>query len=287
MINIEFQKENLIKSPLNYTGGKYKLLPQLLPLFPDNINTFVDLFTGGCNVGINVQANKIICNDIESHIIELLKQFKLLGYNKINKQLNMIISELQLSNTNKESYLNLRKLYNNEQTWDKFYLLICHSFNNQIRFNHKGKFNLPFGARTYNSKMKDNLSLFCNKISNKNIIFTNKDFKLILFDILKNNNLSNYFVYCDPPYSLNFKEYNGTHYWNTKNDIQLFNLLDEINKKQGKFALSNIFESKGKINNLLKEWSKKYNVYYLNNTYKNCNYIRKNIKDIEVLITNY
>ena len=36
-----------IKSPLNYTGGKYKLLPQILPLFPNEIDTFIDLFGGG------------------------------------------------------------------------------------------------------------------------------------------------------------------------------------------------------------------------------------------------
>lgn len=62
---MEFNKKDLAKSPLNYTGGKFKLLPQILPLFPDNINTFIDLFTGGCNVGVNVEANKIVCNDIE------------------------------------------------------------------------------------------------------------------------------------------------------------------------------------------------------------------------------
>ena len=56
-------KNNYIKSPLNYTGGKYKLLKQIIPLLPDNINTFVDLFGGGFNVGINVKANKIIYND--------------------------------------------------------------------------------------------------------------------------------------------------------------------------------------------------------------------------------
>jgi len=33
-----------ILSPLNFTGGKYKLLPQILPLFPEKINTFVDIF---------------------------------------------------------------------------------------------------------------------------------------------------------------------------------------------------------------------------------------------------
>lgn len=36
-----------IKSPLNYTGGKFKLLPQLLDVFPKDIETFVDLFAGG------------------------------------------------------------------------------------------------------------------------------------------------------------------------------------------------------------------------------------------------
>ena len=40
-------KNNYIQSPLNYTGGKYKLLNQLVPLFPKNINTFIDLFGGG------------------------------------------------------------------------------------------------------------------------------------------------------------------------------------------------------------------------------------------------
>ena len=62
----------LTKSPLNYIGGKFKLLPQILPLFPENINTFVDLFAGGCNVSVNINANKIICNDTESHVIDLV-----------------------------------------------------------------------------------------------------------------------------------------------------------------------------------------------------------------------
>jgi len=32
-------KNNWIKSPLNYIGGKYKILNQILPLFPKQINT--------------------------------------------------------------------------------------------------------------------------------------------------------------------------------------------------------------------------------------------------------
>lgn len=65
----------LIASPLNYTGGKFKLLPQILPLFPKKIDTFVDLFCGGCNVGLNVKSKKIIYNDINEKLIKLCKFF--------------------------------------------------------------------------------------------------------------------------------------------------------------------------------------------------------------------
>ena len=30
----------IVASPMNYIGGKAKLLPQILPLFPDKIDTF-------------------------------------------------------------------------------------------------------------------------------------------------------------------------------------------------------------------------------------------------------
>ena len=73
MIIIE---KEYIKSPLNYVGGKYKLLKQIIPLFPDDIDTFVDLFGGGFNVGINVKANKIIYNDVISQVVNMLDYFK-------------------------------------------------------------------------------------------------------------------------------------------------------------------------------------------------------------------
>ena len=66
----------LISSPLNYTGGKIKLLPQILPLFPNNVSTFVDLFCGGCNVAINTKANTYICNDIKTDLTGLISFMK-------------------------------------------------------------------------------------------------------------------------------------------------------------------------------------------------------------------
>lgn len=75
----------MIQSPLNYTGGKFKLLPQILPHFPKDIDVFVDLFCGGCNVGINVKANSVIYNDLMNtcfiYIIPLRIQIKKLHLN--------------------------------------------------------------------------------------------------------------------------------------------------------------------------------------------------------------
>ena len=62
-----------IKSPLNYTGNKYNLLSQILPLFPQKINTFYDLFGGSGTVAINVSANRIIYNEYNKFIYELVK----------------------------------------------------------------------------------------------------------------------------------------------------------------------------------------------------------------------
>lgn len=285
---MNFNKEELIKSPLNYTGGKFKLLPQILPLLPDNIDTFVDLFCGGCNVGINVKANNIICNDIESYVIDLMNYFKENNFDDVNNTIKNSIFKMGLSKNNKESYIELRNRFNKEKTIIDFYLLICHSFSNQIRFNKKGEFNLPFGGRSFNENMEVNLKNMMSKLHQDNSIFTftNKKYDELISSIL-NSDKKNIFIYCDPPYSLNYKEYNGVHYWRENDDIALFEKLDLCDNKNIKFALSNTIESKEKLHNSLIEWSEKYNIHYLKHDYKNCNYNRKINKDIEVLITNY
>ena len=75
--------KNRIKSPLNYTGGKYRLLSQLLPLFPKNISTFVDLFTGGGTVALNVDSQKTYAIDNNYSVIKLLSLFQKLSFDEL------------------------------------------------------------------------------------------------------------------------------------------------------------------------------------------------------------
>ena len=51
------------KNPFNYIGAKYKLLPQILPLFPDKIPILFDLFGGSGEVAFNAQADRVIYNE--------------------------------------------------------------------------------------------------------------------------------------------------------------------------------------------------------------------------------
>lgn len=292
-------KNSYIKSPMNYTGGKYKLLPQILPLFPTEINTFVDLFTGGGNIAVNVNANKIIANDNEKHVIDIYKAFQN-GYDNVDNLIHtieLIIETYGLNIEDAEPFNKLREDYNTYKLRNRvhypfdlnilLYVLICYSFNHQFRFNSRGEFNMPFGKNRsqWNDNMKKNLINFHKAITEKKIIFTNKDFKELKIDKLSCND----FVYCDPPYLITCATYNEKDGWNEQCETDLLSLLDSLNSKSVKFALSNVLFSKGKTNDLLIEWSKKYNVHHLDYTYQNCNYHTKDksSKPDEVLITNF
>ncbi len=129
----------MIQSPLNYTGGKYKLLPQILPLFPKDIDVFVDLFCGGCNVGINVDCNRVIYNDLNENLLYLYNTFKNLDKESVLEWIYEIIEKYNLSlvsehgydyygcesskglgNYNREGYLRLRADFNQKHANENF-----------------------------------------------------------------------------------------------------------------------------------------------------------------------
>lgn len=281
-------KKKLIKSPMNYVGGKYKLLPQITPLFPEEINTFVDLFCGGFNVGINVNAKTIIGNDLCKEVIEVYQGIQQQGVKNSLKLIKNEISTYDLSKTNEEGYKAIREHYNNgNKEWYIFYAMLTHAFNYQIRFNKQGGYNMPFGRNRshFNATLEKHFMEFGNAIENKNIIFTNKSFEDLKIDNLDKND----FVYLDPPYLITCASYNEQDGWNQDKEYKLLDICDRLNDKGIKFALSNVLEHKGLENDILKKWSEKYKINYLNYNYNNCNYQdnNKENKTVEVLITNY
>ena len=276
-------KQNLIKSPLNYVGGKYKLLNEILPLFPE-VNTFTDLFGGGMNVSINEKCNKVVYNDIETHVVDLLQHLHTTDVNEAVTAIDTLIEKYDLSKTNAEGYNALRDYYNQDPSDPMvFYTLVCYAFNNQIRFNKNGQYNMPFGKNrsSFNDTLRAKFVAFVEALHNKDCTFSNKDFRDFDFSSLGTDD----FVYADPPYFNSVAAYNENGGWTEEHEKALLSILDNLNNKGIKFALSNNL----KYNNpLLTAWMQKYTVHYLNANYSNCNYQKKDKSpDIEVLITNY
>jgi len=61
------------RSPLFYVGDKYRLMRQLIDLFPKEINDFYEPFVGGGTVFLNVEAKKYFLNDIDKHLVNIHK----------------------------------------------------------------------------------------------------------------------------------------------------------------------------------------------------------------------
>lgn len=280
-----------IKSPLNYIGGKHKILDKIMPMFPQNITSFVDLFAGGLNVGINISADTIYVNEHITYLIELYEYFRKVSIEDLLSNIKGRISEYRLTNTNQEGYLELRREYNNSKNILDLFVLTCFSFNHQIRFNSKHEFNIPFGKErsSYNSSIEANLVQFVQALKEKNYVFVNGDFAKFDFEKIRKGD----FVYCDPPYLITNGSYNdgkrGFKDWTMKEEEELLELLDSLDRKGILFALSNVFYHKGASNDLLIEWSKKYYTHYIDKNYSNCSYQLKDrkAKTIEVLITNF
>lgn len=283
-----------VRSPLNYIGGKFKLIPQILPLFPHNISTFVDLFCGGCNIGINVNAEHIIFNDNIIYLIDLYKSLKNESTTEIIKHIKQRIKTYNLSLTNSAGYLELRELYNRARNPLDLFVLIAYSFNHQIRFNSSHQFNNPFGKErsSFNPTMENNLIEFINKLHKISCEFHSQNFDKLDLSILDHKDL----VYCDPPYLITTGTYNdgkrGFTGWSEKEECTLLHLLDTLSSRGVRFALSNVLTHKGKKNYLLINWIKKnnYNVHHLKMNYANSNYHtsdRSVYSSDEVLITNY
>ena len=280
-----------IRSPLNYPGNKYKLLPYLIPLFPTNSNIFVDLFCGSCNIGINISATKILCNDRTYQLIDIFNCFKTTELNTTLNHIHNRIGEYHLSLTNADGYDKFRTYYNQTRQPLDLFILLCYAFNHQLSLNSKGEFNESFGRNRsrYNPTTERNLIDFIKAIHSKNIEFISNDFNGVDLSYLTESD----FVYCDPPYlcsdGIVNRRANGFSGWNIHQQETLLSLLDWLNNRKVKFGLSEVLVHKGIENKLLKDWCGKYKTHYIENNYKNCSYQSKHRTDttIEIYITNY
>lgn len=258
---------------------------------------------------MNVQAESYALNDVDTNVIDihqfLCKQAKhpdafLQKILQTAKQYNLSRSVVEdivpqelkrqfvktyYARFNKQGYEQMRADYNHAEKRDVFmlYMLLIYGFNHMIRFNRYGDFNLPVGNVDFNPNVRKALTDYFRIVSSRDIKWYHKDFEKFIagLDLTPED-----FVYLDPPYLITFSEYNKL--WNEDTERRLLAMLDRLNEKGVRFALSNVVNYKGRVNELLLDWSKQAHLHvhpiksnyisYHDNTINSFN---------DVLITNY
>ena len=238
----------LIESPINYMGSKYKLLDRLIPLFP-KVDTFVDLFTGGGSVYMNVNHlyKNVIANEYIKDVYDI--HTKLKDKEFIQKAINYSI----VTKTSQDAFLKLRDDFNTYREPEMLLALIWSCNSNMMRFNNKFEFNQTWGQRCFNKNTQKRLDVFYEK-DLTNVSFRNLSFEAVAIP-------PNSFIYLDPPYSNTEAGYNAI--WSQDNEDRLINMIDFYIKIGQPFGISGCINNKAnKVYDFLIQQSKLKDYYF-------------------------
>lgn len=296
-----------VTSPHNYAGGKARLLHRIIPEFGDlTKHTFIDLFAGGLNVGLNVDARKVVFNDQLSDAVNIARYLSDSSPGQVEAEADAIIAEYQLSDSqangyefyetnssrglaaaNREPFLRLRQDVNErkfqsdrEQKAAEF-MLIIHAFNCYLqRSNVTGLWTTPVGKRDFNGAVRSRLQRTVHRLGEIEHEILQQDFQEVVPAAYESP-----FVYLDPPYALGSAPYNTK--WGDDDDERLLSFLDDLTAQGVPWAMSNVLRLKGEQNDKLTSWAQLHEVIHLDFDYSNSSHRRrdKGEKDTdEVLI---
>ena len=300
-----FEKDRIECKPfIKWVGGKGQLLSEINKLYPvelgKNINKYAEIFLGGGAVLFDILSKyKLDEVYISDKNLELINTYK-----SIRDNIDILIKSLKkmeekyipLDDENRKVYYyEKRQEYNNlkinieENNIEKASLFIFLNktcFNGLYRVNKKGKFNVPMGAY---KKPK-----ICDEENLKNVSLTLRNVKIVYADYRESEKFidDKTFVYIDPPYrplniTSSFTSYTENDF-NDKEQIELVEYINVLNKKGAKIVISNSDPKNNDIDdNFFDELYKNYNINRVKATRMlNSNASLRGAIN-ELLITNY
>lgn len=251
---------NLIKPPFSYAGNKYRVLKNGLQQELENgLGTngrLFDLAFGSGSVILN-SPNGGVAYEYNEWLVKMLNRLSCLS--SINQIQGFYDIHFPNGKITKDGYLSLRSAFNIfrkdrdmiESATDVLIILMQVSFNSLLRFNKSGDYNVPVGRKPFDISKLIRVHSRLNEIS---IDFRHGSISSFSYFDMNSHDL----VYIDPPYLLTPYKYGS---WTEQDEIDMYNMLDTVDSNGLKFALSNVWQYRGKQNVLLQDWVKcKYNI---------------------------
>jgi DNA adenine methylase len=248
----------MVEPILKWAGGKRQLLDDILPLFPDNFDTYHEPFFGGGAVFFELEPERATINDRNSRLINFYRQIRdnpealietLQGFDDPESDPNPTEDYADTSETGKsieKYYYQQRAKFNKRPYTDNFnpleeaaLLLYLNRtcYNGLYRENQSGGFNSPIGSY-------DNPSwVFSERIQQisellQSVDIYNRDFEYIL-EVASSDDV----VYFDPPYkpeseTASFTEYDQDGF-GEEDQMRLLDISKQLAERGTTVVVSN------------------------------------------------
>ena len=270
--------------PIKSQGIKTKLVPWIKSIIPEDFDgRWIEPFMGTGVVGFNVAPKRALLCDSNPHLITFYSSINdgSITAGIVKDYLNRE-GALLLENGESHYYL-IRERFNEFFEPLDFLFLNRAGFNGMIRFNKKGKFNIPF-CRKPNRFAQAYVTKITNQVARMEHVLKEKDFvfKCQGFEDTINESSSSDIIYCDPPYIARHVDYfNG---WDGNNEAELFNSLSAT---EANFILSTWHHNDFRENEYIEKFWDRFHTLTQEHFYHVGGKVKNRNPMIEALITNF
>ncbi len=233
--------------PIKCQGIKTKLVPFIFSSIewaPTIEARWIEPFLGSGVVALNLAPQHALLCDTNQHIIAFYKSIQS-GELRSESVREFLVSEgKKLAKQGADYYYKVRERFNTYGSSFDFLFLNRSCFNGVMRFNSKGKFNVPFGhkpqrfAQAYITKIVNQVNWTAKQMRGRDWEFRVAKWEQILSEARPDD-----FIYLDPPYI-------GRHtdYYNSWSETEAARLATAAKNLPCGFALSMWLENRYRRN---------------------------------------
>ena len=275
-----------LKTPLRYPGGKSKAIKTLSPWFPKTISEYREPFIGGGSIAIEITKSNpdipVWINDLYVPLYNFWVQLRDSGEElseRVREEKQRTLDEGDKDKVTEKAKELFNKYKAEIDTYNDFEKAVAFFIMNKCSFSGLTE-NSTFSKTASNSNFSlvgaDKLAQFSKLIKNWKI--TNIDYS----EVMKENGLSDTFIFLDPPYDIKDFLYGKNREMHKSFDHNRF--ADDVYNCVHKFMITYNVNDKLKElykNYNLKEWKLRYSMAHRGDKGTD-----ENVKT-ELLVTNY
>jgi DNA adenine methylase len=214
--------------PIKSQGIKTKLVPLILASIKWNgKGRWVEPFLGSGVVLFNIQPDKAFISDTNRYVIGVYQAIQKGKISSISLRKYLEEEGKKLESQGEKYYYDVRERFNESGDLFDFIFLNRAAFNGVIRFNSRGKFNVPFCKKIARFRSAY-ITKICNQVAWVSEILQDKDWTFIVQDWRETiaSVMPDDFVYLDPPYIGRHTDY--VNNWSDSDADELAEAIQEL-----------------------------------------------------------